>query len=145
MTRVPDPILTQKAHEIPIITQEIFELAQNMTQTMHESNGVGLAAPQVKESVRLFVVEHENGDLVFINPKIVWRSKEMKLGEEGCLSIPGVFLQIKRHESIEVQYTDEHGKPHHIKAKGFFARVIQHEYDHLDGILITDRVKENEK
>lgn len=145
VTQVPDPVLNKKAKAIPEITQEIFDLAKNMKETMHESNGVGLAAPQVSESVRMFVVQHKDGDMAFINPEITWYSPETKIGEEGCLSIPGVFLDIKRHESIEIKFQDEHGASHHIRAKGFFARVIQHEYDHLDGILITDRVKEHEK
>ena len=140
--KVPDPVLHEKCKEIPEITQDIFELAQNMKETMEVENGVGLAAPQVGQLVRLFVVAHKDGNLAFINPEITWRSEEMKEGEEGCLSIPGVFLQINRHESIKVRFFDEHGKEHHILAKGFFARVIQHENDHLDGILITDKVNE---
>lgn len=145
--KYPDPILTKKAGKIKDpLTNDIRELISNMFETLHaNNNGIGLAAPQVGFSLRLFVAELEGTSYVLINPKITAKSRKKEVCEEGCLSFPGQFLPVSRYEEIQMRYTDQYGKPGKIKAKGLLARVLQHEFDHLDGILFIDRVKKSSK
>ena|SRR3989344_727382 len=140
---IPDPILTQKTDPVKKIDRDIFKLVQDMIETCRAANGIGLAAPQVGLSLRLCVINLEHLGLdpfALINPKIVtksWKKIEM---EEGCLSIPGVFGIVKRPEKITVKAINLAGKENIVKADGLLARVIQHEVDHLDGILITSKI-----
>lgn len=136
----PNPLLHKKAVPIETITPDIVQLVIDMKETMVKENGVGLAAPQIGQSVRLFVVAHKDGIKAFINPQITKKSWRTNVDEEGCLSIPGVFGPVRRHNSIHVRYLDEQGNKHTLKASGFFARVIQHEYDHIEGVLFTEKL-----
>lgn len=134
-----NPILHKKSTAVAEITNEIKQLILDMAETMKKEQGIGLAAPQVGQNIRLVVINTENGPLALINPKILWRSLRKETEEEGCLSCPQVFVPVSRSKSVFVTALLENGKKRTFKAKGLFARVIQHEIDHLDGILITDK------
>ncbi len=136
-------MLRQKAEPIEEINEEIVQLANDMIASLNPKEGIGLAGPQVGVMKRIFIV-HVEGDepRVFINPSIIGTSQDEVFYEEGCLSIPGVWADIKRPSVIQVQAWNEKGKPFRVEAKGIMARVIQHEYDHLEGILFVDRLSE---
>jgi peptide deformylase len=135
-----NPILRQKAKKIHHFDPSLQKLADDMFETMHAANGVGLAAPQVAKSLRIFVAEYEDNKVAMVNPEIIKREGEL-LGTEGCLSIPGyVGENIRRAEKVVVKGLDVRGKPIKVKGEGWFARVLQHEIDHLDGILFLDRL-----
>lgn len=135
-----NPLLREKSEPVAKVTPEIRQLVSDMFETMDKERGVGLAAPQVGKLLRLFVVTADDGvRRVFINPQIISTSIETCEIEEGCLSIPDVWEVITRPEKISVQALDEQGRPFRLDAEGYLARVIQHEYDHLDGILYIDR------
>jgi peptide deformylase len=150
----PDnPILRKKARPITAFGSDLQILIDDMIETMREANGVGLAGPQVNQSLRLTVVEtlpesDEEGNqiegsrelFVLINPEIVWRSREMVDGIEGCLSIPGWIGEVARHEGIRVRALDRHGKKIRMRLADWTARIVQHEVDHLDGVLYIDRL-----
>lgn len=148
--KYPNPVLRQKAEKIREITPKIRQLADDLMETMlkSEQEGVGLAAPQIGVSKRIFIAQTDGfGELttskkpaVFINPKIVKKSRKTEKAEEGCLSLPGVWLKIKRAKELEIEYLDINGKKIKTKAEGIFARILQHEIDHLNGILIIDKV-----
>ncbi|MBF2003636.1 MAG: peptide deformylase [Synechococcales cyanobacterium C42_A2020_086] len=140
-----DRVLRQPAKRISKIDDDIRLLARQMLQTMYSEDGIGLAAPQVGVHKQLIVVDCEpdkptTPPLVLINPVINKVSREVCVIQEGCLSIPKVFLDVVRPEVIEVSYKDEQGRPQRITAKGLLARVIQHEIDHLNGVMFVDRV-----
>ncbi len=137
----PNPLLHQQAAPVAELTPAIVQLVIDMKETMVKENGVGLAAPQIGHSVRIFVVAHKDGIKAFINPRITKKSWRTNVDEEGCLSIPGVFGPVRRHNSVHVRYMDEHGEQRILKAAGFFARVIQHEYDHIEGVLFTEKLE----
>ena len=151
MIKYPNSILRKKCQRVEEITADIRKLGQDMKETMIKNQGIGLAAPQVGELKRVIVVHPirdsspearaETSPQVFINPKIIKKSKETVIDEEGCLSFPGLFLKIKRAREVEVKALDMEGKEIQIKAEGLPARVFQHEIDHLDGILFIDRVR----
>jgi len=133
-------VLRKKAEPVTDPTgPDIRILIPEMIETMRTSDGVGLAAPQVGRSIRLFVAEVNGHTYTLMNPLITTRSESHIVFEEGCLSLPGQFLPVERSERITVEYDDIHGKRQVMEADGFLAIVIQHEYDHLDGTLITDR------
>uniref|UniRef100_A0A7C3RK60 Peptide deformylase n=1 Tax=Dictyoglomus thermophilum TaxID=14 RepID=A0A7C3RK60_DICTH len=136
--KIGDPVLKQKAHKVESIDTKIKRLVEDMIETMKFANGVGLAAPQVGESLRIIVVDYENKPIAFINPEILEAEGEV-IDLEGCLSIPGIELKIKRYERIVFKAQDLSGKVKKYRAKGLLARIIQHEIDHLDGFLIVDR------
>lgn len=144
---VPDPVLRRKAHKVTEFGKEFQTLVDNMIETLREAPGVGLAAPQVGLSERLIVVEYGDDDdetvpkklFVVANPEIVYKSDEMVSGLEGCLSVPDLIGEVDRHVKVEVKGLNRHGKPVKIKAEDWIARIFQHEIDHLDGILFTDR------
>ena len=141
-----DDVLREQVDEIQDVNGEIAELAQSMLSTMYTGDGVGLAAPQVGLLKSLFVC-HVNGDQprVFINPQIIGTSQEMLPYEEGCLSIPGVYGDVIRPASITVQAINERGRPFKVDAEGMLARVIQHEMDHLKGVLFIDHLDEKQR
>lgn len=144
----PNPILREKSIEIKqekISSKEIKELCLDMAETMIKKDGVGLAAPQIGKNIRLIVINTKDGEVFMINPKIVKKSAIKQWGEEGCLSVPDVFGLVKRHKKIHCQYTDLDGKIIKMKAEDLTARVIQHETDHLDGVLFIDKAKEVKK
>lgn len=140
----PDKILRRQSAKIKKIDKKIKRLILDMGKTMLVNEGVGLAAPQVGESIRLIVVNTKDGPLALINPKITRRSWSKELGEEGCLSLPDFRANIKRSKKINVIYLDKDATKIKIKAEGLLARVIQHEVDHLNGILIIDYLKKKD-
>lgn len=140
-----DRVLRQPAKRISKVDDEIRKLAKQMLQTMYSEDGIGLAAPQVGVHKQLIVVDCEPDDatkpaFILINPVITKTSRETCVIQEGCLSIPKVYLDVTRPEVIEVSYKDENGRPQKMKADGLLARVIQHEIDHLNGVMFVDRV-----
>lgn len=138
----PNKILEKKAKKIKDpLDAEIQKLIKKMIETLQTAEGAGLAAPQVGKSIRLCIIRYEEITRVFINPQITSYSKAAILQEEGCLSFPGKFLPIKRAEKIKVRYTDKKGNKMKTKAEGMLARIIQHEVDHLEGILFIERTK----
>src|SRR6266581_7928305 len=135
-----NPILRKKAKKIHRFDPSIQKLAEDMFETMHAARGVGLAAPQIAQSIRIFVAEFEDHKVAMVNPEIV-KAEGEALGTEGCLSIPGYIGEnIRRAEKIVVKGQDLRGKAIKVNAEGWFARVLQHEIDHLDGILFLDRL-----
>lgn len=135
-----NPILRQKAKKVHRFDQSLQKLVDDMFETMHEAHGVGLAAPQIALSIRLFVAEYEDHKVAVFNPEIV-KAEGEEIGTEGCLSIPGyVGENIRRAAKVLVKGQDVRGKPIRIPAEGWFARVLQHEIDHLDGVLFLDRL-----
>lgn len=141
----PDPVLRRQAKEIgpSAFGDPVFQnLVADMTETMIAKDGVGLAAPQVGHSLRLIVVNTKNGVLSMINPVITKRSLFKEADEEGCLSIPNVFGTVKRHKKIRCKFLTVQGQAKRIEASGLLARIIQHEVDHLDGILFIDKAKD---
>lgn len=138
----PNQILKKKTKKIKDpLDPETKRLAKNMLKTMQENDGAGLAAPQVGKSLRICTVQNDGSFYVLINPQITTYSRDKEIVEEGCLSFPGKFIPIKRSRKIKVRYTDENGNKIKLKAEGLLARIIQHETDHLDGILFTERTK----
>ena len=143
--------LRSKSRKVQSVTPKLAAFAQQMLEKMREANGVGLAAPQVGALLRLFVVElpedEENDQpaetYILFNPEIV-KGRGEQVGYEGCLSIPGYVGEVARREQITVQGLDERGKSVRLKVEGYLARVFQHEIDHLDGILYTDRLTDPE-
>lgn len=135
-----EEVLRKKALPVEHIDEDIRTLTVQMFDTMEKSKGVGLAAPQIGISLRLFVADIGDGvKHVFINPQITQTSAETEFYEEGCLSIPQIYEKIERPKKVWVQAFNEYGKPFTLEADGLLARVIQHEYDHLDGVLFIDR------
>jgi len=139
-TGADNQILRKKSQPINEINEEILSLAKDMQETMKKDNGIGLSACQVGKDIRLFVIDNNySNKCVFINPEIIKLSKKTEMIEEGCLSLPDMFIPVKRALSLKIKATDENGKTFRIKAKDMLARAIQHEYDHLNGILICDK------
>lgn len=142
----PHPILKKRAEKVEQVDDDIRRLLDDMLETMYDAVGVGLAAPQVGVSRRLLVIDYERDEnspgrpMYFVNPEIVWMSDERCVGSEGCLSVPGQHADVERYAAIKVRYLDYNGKLKEILAEGFLAIVLQHEMDHLDGILYIDRI-----
>ena len=135
-----NPILRQKAKKVHRFDPSLPKLVEDMFETMREANGVGLAGPQIAQSIRIFVAEYEDRKVAIFNPEIVKAEGEEK-GPEGCLSIPGYIGEnIRRATKIVVKGQDVRGKAIRVNAEGWFARILQHEIDHLDGILFIDRL-----
>jgi peptide deformylase len=136
-----DPVLRRRAAPVERVTPEIRRMIADMTDTMYEEVGIGLAAPQVGISLRLMVVgdEEGRGAQALINPVITEQGGEVT-AEEGCLSIPGIFAPVSRAEWVRLEAQDEEGRPVSLRASGLRARVFQHEMDHLDGVLFIDRL-----
>ncbi|MGA7954766.1 MAG: peptide deformylase [Gloeobacterales cyanobacterium] len=140
-----DRILRQNSKNVTSINDEIRSIARKMLQTMYSYDGIGLAAPQAGINKRIIVIDTDpeeaaNPSFVMINPQIHELSKDLEVGQEGCLSVPKVFGDVQRSAQLIVSFKDIYGKPQRLKASGLFARVIQHEIDHLDGVLFVDRV-----
>ncbi|MFC2035573.1 peptide deformylase [Chloroflexota bacterium] len=138
---VPDPILRQKAKRVRSIDSSIEKLIDNMFETMHSASGVGLAAPQVGIPLRVIVIGlPEQEDIALINPQIVRRSGD-RLVNEGCLSVPGFIGQIKRALSVTAKGRDQNGKEIRVKADELLAQALEHEIDHINGVLYIDHLK----
>lgn len=142
----PDPILKQKTKRVRAIDGSIRKLISDMIETMHSvPERVGLAAPQVGVSLRVIVIGlPETEDIAIVNPKIVRRRGE-RLINEGCLSVPGYFGQVKRAESVTVKGRDQNGKEIRIKAEGLLAQALEHEIDHINGVLYLDHLESTDK
>ena len=140
ITKLGEEILRKTAEPVQEINDEIRQLAEDMFETMIEADGVGLACPQVDKNLRMFVViADDDVRRVFINPEIIKTSEELGDYDEGCLSIPKVYETIRRPIKVTVQAFNEKGKPFTLDADGLLARIIQHENDHLNGIMFIDR------
>ena len=150
---MPNPVLRQKTHKVTDFGPDFQKLVDDMIETMREANGVGLAAPQVDQSLRMAIIESlpdvdEAGEeipdsrqlFVIVNPEIFWKSRDMVDGIEGCLSIPGYLGEVERHEKIRVRGQDRQGKKVRLKLDEWTARIFQHEIDHLDGVLFIDKL-----
>jgi len=158
IARLGHPVLRQKCREVTreeISSPEMRRLVKDMVETMHEYGGVGLAAPQVHENVRLAIIEYDDeqrAELGAAQPLLViWNARVKVLDEtksgfwEGCLSVPGMRGFVERPSKIEVSYLDERGKPQTLVASGFLATVFQHELDHLDGVVYVDKISDKNK
>ena len=156
------PILKKKCREIDTSYKDLDDLINSMWETMYNASGVGLAAPQIGKSIRLFIVDAspfaEDKELditernklktfkeVFINPKITWSSSNLCSFNEGCLSIPDIREDVSREDQIEIEYQNEKFQNKTLKLSGLSARVVQHEYDHIEGILFTDKLSSFKK
>jgi peptide deformylase len=147
----PNPILREPAKRLHRVTKGTRELIDDMIETLRDAPGVGLAAPQIGVSQRVIVVEYAEGSedpeaepkppklYAVVNPEIARHSNETEVAQEGCLSIPGFVGEVERYASVTVKGLDRHGKPFRLKAKGWLARIFQHEIDHVNGVLYIDR------
>lgn len=138
IVEIGEPVLRQKCREVTVINKKIKKLLDRMKETMYKANGVGLAAPQVGVSKRIVVVDAGEGFWELINPEIVFQEGE-EVDVEGCLSIPGVAGEVNRAARVRVRALDRDGQQQVISAQGLGARALQHEIDHLDGILFIDK------
>ena len=142
MTRIltyPNPILRQKAESIETVDDNVRHLIETMTDAMYMDDGVGLAATQIGITKRLIVFDAGEGLQALINPEIIETGNESQAMEEGCLSLPGIRMEITRPTHVVIKGLDEQGNPVLMDAEGLKARILQHEIDHLDGVLIVDR------
>ena len=145
----PDPFLRQISHEVEKVDDTIRNLMDDMLETMYAAPGIGLAAVQIGIPKRVIVIdlskEEKKKPLYFINPKVIIKSKNNSTYEEGCLSVPGQFAEVDRPDECEVNYLDYYGQKKNLKAKGLLATCIQHEMDHLEGILFIDYLSKLKK
>ena len=143
---IENDVLKEKSAPVSDIDEDTRNLIGKMIEILEKNKGVGLAAPQIGEKKRIFITQIP-GDIlrVFINPEIIQTSQELESYEEGCLSIPGVWANVVRPYAITIQAWDMKGKVHKIETEGILARVIQHEFDHLNGVLFTDRLNEKQR
>jgi peptide deformylase len=145
----PDPSLRQKSLDVSVVNDETRKLMDDMLETMYDAPGIGLAAIQVGIPKRIIVIdlskEEEKRPLYFINPKVILKSNNNATYEEGCLSVPGQFAEIDRPDRCHVNYLDYNGEKQELKAEGLLATCIQHEMDHLEGILFIDYLSKLKK
>ncbi len=135
-----DPILRQKSKPVETFDENLNEILEEMVETMYLGDGVGLAAPQVGFLLRMFVMDYGEGPIKVVNPVILEMSEEKEVDEEGCLSLPDIFEDVERAKWIKVKYQTQSGEAVEREFEGYPARIFQHEYDHLDGILFIDRI-----
>lgn len=136
--REGDPVLRQVARPVPKVTRRVKKLIKDMGETMYHANGIGLAAPQVGVGERVIVVDVGDGLYALVNPRLE-KEEGREVDVEGCLSLPGVLGYVERAARVVVSGLDEDGRPRKLEAEGLLARVFQHEIDHLDGVLFTDK------
>ncbi len=144
---IPSPILRTKSKNLDITeidSKKIKNLCFAMIKTMNQSDGVGLSAPQIGKNIRLIAINTKDGAFCLINPKITKKSWAREWDQEGCLSVPGIYGKVLRHKKITCFYFNLKGKKLKLTAQGMLARVIQHETDHLNGILFIDKAKDIE-
>ncbi|NMB54025.1 MAG: peptide deformylase [Leptolinea sp.] len=150
IVNLPDPVLRRKAHKVTDFDRDFEQLVTDMIETLRAAPGVGLAAPQVGVSKRVIVIEYGDEEdeeapkklYVLANPEIVSASEQVVKGVEACLSVPGLVGEVERYYGVTVKGMNRKGKPVKVKAQGWLARIFQHEMDHLDGIVYTDRATE---
>ena len=140
---VPDPRLKKECEPVEAVNDEIKTILNDMLETMYAAPGIGLAAPQIGVMKRVVVMDVSDDKdkpepLKLINPEIIWESEETSIYQEGCLSIPEQYADVERPAEVGMRYMDENGETHEIEADGLLATCIQHEIDHLDGVLFTD-------
>ena len=140
-----NPILRKKGAKVQEVTKALKKLIKDMYATVKAEDGAGLAAPQVGQSLQLCLALVEGKMIVLINPEIVWKSKETETQEEGCLSLPGLQVSVTRPASITVKYLSEKGVSEERKLAEFSARTVQHEVDHLNGVLLVDYIMAPQK
>lgn len=146
---VPNDVLRQKAHKVKKFDKDLSLLIDDMIETMRDAPGVGLAAPQIGVLQQIIIVEFGDEDLsevpaklyAVVNPEIIYSSEEKTFGAEGCLSVPGIMGDVERSQAIAVRGQNRKGKKVKYKLDGWLARIFQHEIDHLDGIIFTDRAE----
>jgi peptide deformylase len=144
--RYPDPRLHKVAQPVQVVDDRIRQLVRDMAETMYAAPGVGLAANQIGEAKQLFIVDVSDGDgpsdlkvfVVLINPEIIWKSEEVQVYEEGCLSVPGIYDEVERAARIRVRALNENGEPYEFDAEGLLAVCVQHELDHLLGKVFVE-------
>ena len=146
----PDPILREKSISLEKVDDQLRKLMDDMLETMYAAPGIGLAAVQIGILKRLIVIdvsrdEQKKEPLFFVNPKIIYQSKKTSIYEEGCLSLPGYFAEIERPSECHVEYIDYYGKEQKLKTNGLLATCIQHEIDHLEGVLFIDYLSKLKK
>jgi len=163
LTKFGEPILKKKAEKIKTFDESVVQLAKDLVETMYAENGLGLAAPQIDVGKRAFAIDmRRRADpdapcvfkidgkelpldiampLVAINPKVEELGDYVEIAEEGCLSFPGIFAEVERSEIVKMEYFDQYGIGHELVCEGLFARCVQHENDHLDGVCFVDRLK----
>ncbi len=135
------PILKGTAKPVDHITKHTKKLLDDMAETMYAADGVGLAAPQINQSLKLVVLDDGNGLIELINPEILSHSEETEMGVEGCLSVPGYYGSVSRYKKIKVRALNRHGKTVVYEPEGFLARIFQHEIDHLYGTLFIEKAE----
>ncbi len=150
IVKEPDPILRKKCDEVHRVDQDLKKLMNDMLETMYNAPGIGLAAPQVGVLKRVIVIdlsrdEENKNPLFIVNPKIVWRSEEMNIREEGCLSIPNHYAEVERPTKCKLEYLDYNGKKNLLDADDLLSTCIQHEVDHCNGILFIDYLSKLKK
>jgi peptide deformylase len=142
---LPDPLLREVSKPVERVDDELRKFADDMLETMYDAPGIGLAAIQVGEPLRMLVIDiskedEERSPYLFINPEIVKRSDAVNIHEEGCLSIPDYYADVERPAEVTVSYIDHHGKEKEYNAEGLLATCLQHEIDHLNGVLFIDHI-----
>jgi peptide deformylase len=142
---LPDPVLKLVSKPIERVDAQVLKLADDMLETMYDAPGIGLAAIQIAEPLRMLVIDLAKGDdekvpQIFINPDILWVSDERSVYEEGCLSIPDYYAEVERPASVRIKYIDRAGTQQEIEADGLLATCLQHEIDHLNGVLFIDHI-----
>ena len=136
----PDPVLRKKADDVETITDDYHQLIEEMAEAMYDDDGVGLAAPQIGVSKQVIVVDGGEGFMALFNPEIIKTGDDTDTVEEGCLSLPGIRVQVERPTQITLRVLNVKGETVQLEIEGLMARIFQHEIDHLNGILIIDRV-----
>lgn len=142
---IPDPLLREKSLPVKAVDEDVQKLMKDMLETMYSAGGVGLAAPQVGVLKRIVVIDiskenEPDAPLFLANPEIIWKSEEMIECSEGCLSVPNQYAPVARHQAVTIRYLNEKNEPCELKAEDFLAKAVQHELDHLDGIIFIDYV-----
>lgn len=146
VVKYPDPRLREPTFEVTAFDDALAQLVRDLTDTMFALNGAGIAAIQVGRLERVFLIDgrvagrDDDEPVVFVNPEIIDNGKGISIGEEGCLSFPGVFVEVKRPRWVKVRALDQHGQPFEIDGEGLLGRALQHEHDHLTGRLLVDMV-----
>lgn len=147
----PDPRLRRPNAPVERFDAALAALARDMLEVMYRTKGVGLSAPQVGVNLRLLVLNRSgdpaqpDGERIFCNPRVLWRSREKEWGEEGCLSFPGIYARVERPVAVRAAVVDLRGEPQTVELRNWEARIFQHELDHLEGVLLADRLTPSDR